>query len=161
MVITPVYVYIETSEDRTKMRRMVQELENLPLGRDQQYCRRALKQRGYRITDTATKGDRMQISAEKNGMDVLLNLCFDQDTGESTQLSAFPLLVNVAQSATPQTMKSQQARSGVRQTLQELESLPVGKAPGFYRNALRQRGFQILDATTSGHETQFEAEKEH
>jgi len=164
LVITPVYV--EAGRARTQMGRMVQELENLPLGRDHSYYRRALKQQGYQIKDTATKGDRMQISAEKNGMNVLLNIRFDQDTDESTQLSAFPLLVNVGQDMASQKMKSQQkvrsqqASSGIGQTVQELESLPVGKAQGFYRNALRQRGFQILDTFTTGNETQFEAEKD-
>jgi hypothetical protein len=158
MVITPVYV--EASQARTKMGRMVQELEKLPVGREQSYYRRALKQHGYQVTDTATKGDRTQVSAEKNGMNVLLNIRFDQDTGKSTQLSAFPLLVNVAQGEKPQKMKSPQKSSGLRQTLHELESLPVGKERGFYRSALRKRGFQIVDTTTSGNEAQFEAEKD-
>jgi hypothetical protein len=165
MVITPVYV--EARQDRTKMGRMVQELESLPLGRDPQYYRRALRQRGYQITDTATKGDREQICAEKNGMRVLMNIRFDQDTGESTRLSAFPLLMEVEQGTATQgkkspqqKAKSQQSSSGIRQAVQELESLPVGKQQGFYRTALRQRGFEVLDTTTSGNETQFQAERD-
>lgn len=164
MVITPVYV--ETSEARTQMGRMVEELEDLPLGREQYYYRQALKQRGYQILDTATRGDRMQVSAEKDDMHVLLNIGFNKDTGESTQLSAFPLLVNVAQNATPQRGKSQQANSrsqqassSMQQTMEELESLPTGETQNFYRNALQQRGFRILDTTTSGDETQFTAKK--
>jgi hypothetical protein len=161
MVITPMYV--ATAQDRTKMGRMVQELENLPVGKSKDFYRGALEQRGYQITDSASKKNRTQFSVEKNGMQALVNLRFDEDSGESTQLAAFPLLVNVgqenaAQGSTARSGQSSQSR-GMSRTVQELESLPVGHGKKFYRNALQQRGYQITDTTTSANETQFEAEK--
>jgi len=163
MVITPVYV--AAAQERTKMGRMVQELENLPVGRDQRYYRRVLERRGYQIVDSATKGNRTQLSVKKDDMNALLNVRFDEETGESSQISAFPLLVNVAQGS-PSTMekargKSSPARGKGRtvRMVRDLESLPTGRNKQFYRNALEQRGYQITDTTTSRDETQFEVEK--
>lgn len=159
MVITPVYV--ATAQDRTKMGRMVQELENLPVGKDRQFYRRTLERQGYQIKDSATKGNRTQLSVKKDDMNALLNVRFDDETGESTQISAFPLLVNVAQSPTQQVEKSPQSRGAGRMVrmVRELESLPVGHGKQFYRNALQQRGYQITDTTTSEDKVQFEVEK--
>jgi hypothetical protein len=156
LVITP--VYIATNQARTKMGRMVEELEALPIGKDKQFYRWALERQGYQITDRASKGNRTQFNAEKNGMKVLLNVRFDEDTGESTQLSAFPLLTNIAQSTAPQMEKSSRSL-GMERMLQELKVLPVGHGKRFYRDALRERGYQITDTTISRNGTQFEAEK--
>lgn len=166
LVITPVYV--SAHQDRTEMGRMVEELENLPVGKDKQFYRRALERQGYKITDSASKGDRTQFSVEKDGRRALVNIRFDRETGESTQLSAFPLLINVAQgdgaqgnaaqSSTPRMEESSQAR-GAGRMVQDLESLPVGYGRRFYRNALQERGYEIIDETTSANETRFEIEK--
>ncbi len=43
--------------------------------------------------------------------------------------------------------------------MHELEALPVSRDRGFYRQALRQRGFEIVDSETTNNQTRFEAEK--
>jgi hypothetical protein len=42
--------------------------------------------------------------------------------------------------------------------MHELEALPVSRDRGFYRQALRQRGFEIVDSETTNNQTRFEAE---
>lgn len=55
---------------------------------------------------------------------------------------------------------SQPKQAGeMKQVLQELESLPVARDRGFYRQALRQRGFQIVDTESTDNKTRFEAKK--
>jgi hypothetical protein len=97
--------------------------------------------------------DRMQFRVAKDGREALVNVRFDDATGKVAQVSAFPLLVNV-------TAQQQPSRpDDTQKMMQELEVLPVSRDRGFYRQALRQRGFQIVDSETTNNQTRFEAEK--
>jgi hypothetical protein len=142
---------------------MVRDLERLPAGLDKGSYRNALEERGYRVLDSAKKNDRTQFRVAKDGREALVHVRFD-DTGRAEQVNAFPLLVNVAeqqQTSQSMTSSSQGSRSGeMRKVMKELEALPVSRDRGFYRQALRQRGFQITDTTSNDNQTRFEAEKD-
>jgi hypothetical protein len=101
LVITP--VLIETEGYRSGMEKMVRDLEALPVGQNKQFYRSTLQERGYRIFDAATKGNRTQLGVEKDGQRALLSLWFDQDSGNSTQLTAFPLRLNITPYTSPPT----------------------------------------------------------
>jgi hypothetical protein len=47
----------------------------------------------------------------------------------------------------------------IQKMIQELEALPVSRDRAFYRQALRQRGFRIVDSQTTNNQTRFEADK--
>ncbi|MEW6300380.1 MAG: hypothetical protein AB1671_22025 [Thermodesulfobacteriota bacterium] len=166
LVITPLYV--ASDQERTRMEQMVQELEQLPVGRNREFYRRALERRGYQIIDTARKDDRVQFHATKDGQDILLMARFGEENGQSEQVSAFPLLVTAQGQREQEGMSSQRSRTArqsnvkqgnVKQMEQELESLPVGRDRQFYRQALRERGYRITDVITEGNQVRFEVEK--
>jgi hypothetical protein len=175
LVVTPVLV--ESGRDRSGMEKVVRDLEALPVGRNEQFYRNTLQERGYQVLDSMTAGNRLQLRAEKNGQEALLTIQFDPDTGKSTYVSAFPLLINVPQGhgeqrrmvrqSLDESRKTREASeknegremSGTRKILRELEALPVGQDKKFYRQALRQRGFEITDTTINENQTRIEAEK--
>lgn len=157
LVVTPLYV--AGDQERSRMERMVQELDNLPTERDREFYRRALQRRGYQITDAATQGNRAQFGARKNGQDMVLTVRFDEDTGKSTQVSAFPLLITAQEGERPGRSQSARRSGGVRQMVQELESLPTGRSRKFYRRALQQRGYQITDSVADENAIALEVEK--
>ncbi len=73
------------------VKQMEQELESLPVGRDRQFYRQALRERGYRITDVITEGNQVRFEVEKNGqpMAVVVNFA-DETAQESSAVYAFP-----------------------------------------------------------------------
>lgn len=159
LVITPVYIAGE--QDRSRIERMVQELETLPVGKSREFYRQALERRGYRITESATRGNRTQFGARKNGQDMVLTVRFDEETGKSTQVSAFPLLITAAREGeASQRSPSARRSGGARQLVRELESLPTGREEQFYRRALRDRGYDVIDHFTSDNTAEFEVEKD-
>ena len=78
-------------------------------------------------------------------------------------MNAFPLLVNVtAQQQPSRSMASSSQASrpdDTQKMVQELEALSMSRDRGFYRQALRQRRFEIVDSETTNNQTRFEAEK--
>ena len=52
---------------------------------------------------------RTQYGVEKNGQRVLLTLWFDQDSGNSAQVAAFPLFVNVTPRESSPTADGEQS----------------------------------------------------
>jgi hypothetical protein len=161
MVITPLYT-VDTRQ-RTELEKMVRDLERIPTGLSKGSYSNALEERGYRVLDSTQKNDRTQFRVAKNGREALVHVRFDEDTGKAEQVSAFPLLLNAgAQQQAGQFMasSSQAARSGdMDNVLRELEALPVSRDRGFYRQALRERGFDITDTASTDNRTRFEAEK--
>jgi hypothetical protein len=141
---------------------MIRDLEQMPTGLDKESYRQALEERGYQVIDSAMMNDRMQFRVAKDGREALVNIRFDDATGKVALVNAFPLLVNVAAQQPSQSMaSSSQAsrRDDMQKMVQELEALPVSRDRGFYRQALRQRGFEIVDSETTNNQTRFEAEK--
>jgi hypothetical protein len=139
-------------------------LERLPTGLSKGAYRPELEERGYKVLDSAKKDDRTQFRVTKNGREALVHVRFDDDTGRAAQVNAFPLLINAASlQHSSQSLASSSYDSypsEMRQTLYELEQLPVSRDRSFYRQALRQRGFQITDTDINQDRTQFEAEKD-
>lgn len=141
---------------------MIRDLEQMPTGLDKESYRQALEERGYQVIDSAMMNDRMQFRVAKDGREALVNVRFDDATGKVALVNAFPLLVNVAAQQPSQSMaSSSQAsrRDDMQKMVQELEALPVSRDRGFYRQALRQRGFEIVDSEPTNNQTRFEAEK--
>jgi hypothetical protein len=161
MVVTPIYT--ADTRQRTELETMVRDLEQVPTGLDKGSYRKALEERGYQVMDSATKNDQIQFRVAKDGREALVNVRFDDATGKSEQVNAFPLLHNVtAQQQPPRSMASSSQASrpdDTQKMVQELEALPVSRDRGFYRQALRQRGFRIIDSETTNNQTRFEAEK--
>jgi hypothetical protein len=161
MVITPIYT-VDTRE-RTKLEKMVRDLEQVPTGLSKGSYHNALEERGYQVLDSAQKNDRAQFRVAKKGREALVHVRFDDETGKAEQVNAFPLLLNAAarqQASMDMARSSQPVQADeMRQVLQELESLPVSRDRGFYRQALRQRGFEIVDTASTDNRTRFEAEK--
>jgi hypothetical protein len=155
-VVGRVRSYRFSDRDQARMPHLVKELEALPAGRERDFYRRALRQRGYRIIDTDSIGDRVQFEAVKDGQSIVLNVVLDPESGESTQVEAAPLWWDVAQERPPRGGEQEERpgaaerrgrsldqASAKEEATQELEALPVGRERQFYRKALRQRGYQI------------------
>jgi hypothetical protein len=161
MVITPIYTV--DAQERTELETMVRDLEQVPTGLDKESYRQALEERGYQVMDSATKNDRIQFRVAKDGREALANVRFDDATGKAEQVNAFPLILNMAAQQQPSRSMARSSQASrpdeMRKMMQELEALPVSRDRGFYRQALRQRGFQIVDSETTNNQTRFEAEK--
>ncbi|MGH7960423.1 MAG: hypothetical protein ACRERD_01170, partial [Candidatus Binatia bacterium] len=98
--------YEFSDRDRKQRARMVQELEALPEGKNKQFYRQALQQRGYQITETEMIGDTLQLEAVKNGQGMVVGVDFDEETGKSTGLSAAPLPWETVMAGTTRTGKN-------------------------------------------------------
>lgn len=106
LVLTPIYTV--DAQERSAMENMVRELEQLPVGQNPQAYQDALQERGYKIMDTAARKNKTQLRVAKDGKEALVNIRFDQDTGKSVQVNAFPLLLNVAGDRPTQAAQPQQ-----------------------------------------------------
>jgi hypothetical protein len=162
MVITPIYT-VDTRE-RSAMEKMVRDLEQVPAGLSKGSYHNALEERGYQVLDSAKKNDRTQFRVAKEGREALVHVRFNEETNKAEQVNAFPLLLNAGarQHSSMDIARSSQPVQGdeMQRVLQELEALPVSRDRGFYRQALRQRGFQITDTASTDNRTRFEAEKD-
>jgi hypothetical protein len=158
--------YQFSDRDQARMRHLVTELEALPVGRDREFYRRALEQRGYRIIETDTIGNRVQFEAVKDGQGVALNVALDQESDESTQVKAAPLWWEVSRSRLARSeerprLSEREHGPSQRHMVKELEELPVDRDRQFYRQALRQRGYQNIETTLDTEDTlHLEAEKD-
>jgi hypothetical protein len=158
LVITP--VLMETGENRSGIERMVRDLEALPVGQNKRFYRSTLQDRGYRIFDAASRGNRTQFGVEKDGHRALLSLWFDRDSGTSTQVDAFPLLLHPTPHVSSPTADIARRLDTTRHMAYELESLPVGQDSQFYRRALRERGYRITGTKLKADRTRFSAERD-
>jgi hypothetical protein len=84
--------YRSSDRDRSQLQQMVRNLEQLPVGRTEQFYRNAITDRGYRILkrDIDDAGA-TQWHLSKKGRTVALTVYFDPDTAQSTGLRAYPL----------------------------------------------------------------------
>jgi len=81
-----------SDRDRASVDQMVRELEGLSLGRDKQYYKEALRQRGYEITKVNEDDtDVLALEAVKDGRSVQMEVDFDEETGRSTEVDASSL----------------------------------------------------------------------
>lgn len=86
------YGYRYSDRDRSRVEQMVKELETLPIGQDKTFYKTELKNRGYEITkvNEDTK-ETLELEAVKNARSVAVEVTFNEETGQSTELDASEL----------------------------------------------------------------------
>jgi uncharacterized protein YmfQ (DUF2313 family) len=81
-----------SDRDRSTTDQLVRELDNLPVGRSKEFYKNTLRQRGYEITKVnKDDSDEMSVEAVKNGNSVQLDISFDENTAQSTEIDASTL----------------------------------------------------------------------
>jgi hypothetical protein len=87
---------------------VINELKSLPVERDKQFYKEALRQRGYDIAriDKDEK-DELELEAVKNGHSVKMDVAFNTDTGKSTKIDASSLW-----SESESTTRTREAQQG-------------------------------------------------
>jgi hypothetical protein len=81
-----------SDRDRATTEQLVRELEALPVGHDKDYYKKALRKNGYEITKVNTDdGDELSLEAVKNGNSVQLEISFDENNAQSTEVDASTL----------------------------------------------------------------------
>jgi hypothetical protein len=81
-----------SDRDRSTTSQLVKEIEALPLGRDKQFYKDALRKRGFEISRVDKDADdELYLEAVKNGHSVKVDIDFDEDTGKSTKIDASSL----------------------------------------------------------------------
>jgi uncharacterized protein YmfQ (DUF2313 family) len=99
-----------SERDRTSTAQLVKEIENLPVGRDKQYYKEALRKHGYNIARVDKDDtDEMELEAVKDGRSVKVDIDFDEDTGKSTKIDAGSLWAE--SEATTRTREAQTGES--------------------------------------------------
>lgn len=96
-----------TAMDRPTSDQLINELKSLPVERDKQFYKEALRQRGYDISriDKDEK-DELKLEAVKNGHSVKMDVAFNADTGKSTKVDASSLWAE--SESTTRTREAQQ-----------------------------------------------------
>ena len=95
-----------SDRDRSTTDQLVKELEGLPVGRDKQFYKDMLRQRGYDISRVdKDENDELKLEAVKNGHSVKMDVDFDKDTGKSTKIDASNLWAE--SESTTQTRETQ------------------------------------------------------
>jgi len=119
---------------------MLQELRNLPVGKDQQFYRRLLAKRGYQIVQVNPEDNHVDFHVERDRQRMVLTVTFDPRSGESRKLTASPLWVEQAE--THHELNDQEELRAAL-LVQELETLPTGRDKSFYRSALQNHGYRV------------------
>jgi hypothetical protein len=93
--------------DHAMSDQLINELKSLPVERDKQFYKEALRQRGYDIAriDKDEK-DELELEAVKNGHSVKMDVDFNKDTGKSTKIDASSLWAE--SESTARTREAQQ-----------------------------------------------------
>ena len=96
-----------SAQDRATSDQLINELKSLPVERDKQFYKEALRQRGYDIAriDKDEK-DQLELEAVKNGHSVKMDVAFNSDTGKSTKVDASSLWAE--SESTTRTREAQQ-----------------------------------------------------
>jgi len=96
-----------SARDRATSDQLINELKSLPVERDKQFYKEALRQRGYDIAriDKDEK-DQLELEAVKNGHSVKMDVAFNSDTGKSTKVDASSLWTE--SESTSRTREAQQ-----------------------------------------------------
>lgn len=81
-----------SDRDRSTTDQLVRELDTLPVGHNKEFYKNKLRQRGYEITKVnKDDSDEMNVEAVKDGNSVQLDISFDEDTAQSTEIEASTL----------------------------------------------------------------------
>src|ERR1051325_4596725 len=96
-----------SARDRATSDQLINELKSLPVERDKQFYKEALRQRGYDIAriDKDEK-DQLELEAVKNGHSIKMDVAFNSDTGKSTKVDASSLWTE--SESTSRTREAQQ-----------------------------------------------------
>jgi hypothetical protein len=127
-----------SDRDRSTTDQLVRELNTLPVGHNKEFYKKRLRQRGYEITKVNTDdSDEMNIEAVKNGNSVQLDISFDENTAQSTEIDASTLWAE--SESTTRTREAQE------QTLDSRSS--SGRTPDMNRDDDRRTdaGTEIQD----------------
>jgi len=99
-----------SARDRSTSDQLINELKSLPVERDKQYYKEALRQRGYDIARVdKDEKDELQVEAVKNGHSVKMDVAFNSDTGKSTKVDASSLWAE--SESTSRTREAQQGET--------------------------------------------------
>lgn len=81
------YGYRYSDRDRSRIEQLVKDLESLPTGKDREFYKTELKNRGYEITkvNEDTK-ETLELEAVKDARSVSFEASFDEETGQSTEV---------------------------------------------------------------------------
>jgi len=81
-----------SDRDRSTTDQLVHELDTLPVGHNKEFYKNMLRQRGYEITKVnKDDSDEMDIEAVKDGNSIQLEISFDENTAQSTEINASTL----------------------------------------------------------------------
>jgi len=81
-----------SDRDRSTTDQLVRELDTLPVGHNKEFYKKLLRQRGYEITKlNKDDSDEMNVEAVKDGHSVQLDISFDENTAQSTEIDASTL----------------------------------------------------------------------
>jgi hypothetical protein len=81
-----------SDRDRSTTDQLVRELDTLPVGHNKEFYKNMLRQRGYEITKVnKDDNDEMNVEAVKDGNSVQLEVSFDENTAQSTEIDASTL----------------------------------------------------------------------
>jgi uncharacterized protein YmfQ (DUF2313 family) len=98
-----------SDRDRASTDQLVRELEAMPVGKDKQFYKDSLSQKGYDIARIDTDDtDELKLEAVKGGNSVKMDVDFDKQTGRSTSIDASSLWAE--SESTSQTRKAQESR---------------------------------------------------
>jgi len=96
-----------SAKDSATSDQLINELKSLPVERDKQFYKEALRQHGYDIARIdKDETDELELEAVKNGHSVKMDVDFDKDTGKSTKIDASSLWAE--SEATTRTREAQQ-----------------------------------------------------
>jgi hypothetical protein len=96
-----------SARDRATSDQLINELKSLPVERDKQFYKEALRQRGYDIARVdKDEKDELELEAVKNGHSVKMDVAFNSDTGKSTKVDASSLWAE--SESTSRTREAQQ-----------------------------------------------------
>jgi hypothetical protein len=99
-----------SDRDRVSTSQLVKEIEGMPVGRDKQYYKDALRKHGYDISRVdKDETDEMMLEAVKDGRSVKVDIDFDEDTGKSTKVDASSLWAE--SEATTRTREAQKGEA--------------------------------------------------
>jgi hypothetical protein len=81
-----------SDRDRSTTAQLVRELDTLPIGHNKEFYKNTLRQHGYEITKVnKDDDDEMNVEAVKDGHSVQLDISFDENTAQSTDIDASTL----------------------------------------------------------------------
>jgi hypothetical protein len=81
-----------SDRDRANTDQLIRDLETLPVGRNKEFYKTTLRQRGYEISKiNKDDADELELEAVKDGNSVQVAVDFDEDNGRSTEVDASSL----------------------------------------------------------------------